>query len=520
MRKNMRVTPLILVIIDGFGIPVQGDNSIVEHTPMPNIKALIAQPTTVRIQTSGRAVGLPEGYMGNSEVGHLTIGSGRIINQSFVAIEESIANDMFFSLPHLRRALEDTKKHGGTLHCMGLLSCSGVHGHLSHFIAALELAQRYDVPLCFHIFTDGRDSGPFEGIDFIRTLQKEIDVRGVGVIASVMGRYFAMDRDKRWDRTEKAYKALVEEQACIPDIYTYMQDAYNRGVTDEFIEPACCYPSSRIQDGDSVFFLNFRADRARQLTYALLGDAPFSSQYPQLKLTACITMTRYESHLQTIVLFEKEEPENTLGEILSRHGLRQLRIAETEKYAHVTYFFNGGREIQREGEEHCLIPSPQDVPTYDYKPEMSAYEVMKTLCDAIDARAYDVYICNFANLDMVGHTGNREASKKALMVIDECIGTIVEHVHEQGGGCVITADHGNIEALCNEGEVLHTSHTCNDVYCLFALPESIAQQVQSHDGGLQDIAPTMLFLLGIEQPQEMQGSSLLYIHDNASIEHI
>lgn len=510
----MRITPLVLIIVDGFGIATgeEQKHSIVAHTDMPTINSLIAQSTTVHLTCSGRAVGLPEGYMGNSEVGHLTIGAGRVINQSFITIEESIKDKSLFTLPQLQEAIHRIKERKGKLHCMGLLSCSGVHGHLSHFIAMLELAKRYDIEIVFHIFTDGRDSEPFEGVDFIKRLQDAIEQEGVGTIASVMGRYFAMDRDKRWERIEKAYTVLTEEGSCIDDIYTYLKESYAKGITDEFIEPAICVPHSRIVDNDGVFFLNFRADRARQLTTALLGEAPFSASHAKLHLSACITMTRYAKELETTVLFEKEEPVNTLGDILSSHGLRQLRIAETEKYAHVTYFFNGGREKKGEGEVHCLIPSPQDVPTYDYKPEMSAYEVTQTICNALDSNLYDVYVCNFANLDMVGHTGNKIAGKKALMVIDECINTIIKTVRSYGGGTIITADHGNIEAIQHNSDELHTAHTHNDVYCFFDLPPSL-QNIQSRNGELQDIAPTVLYLLGIEKPKEMNGTSLLYQED-------
>ena len=508
----MRITPLVLLIIDGFGIPVgkEKEESIIQYTEMPILQSLLDTSRTAELKCSGRAVGLPEGYMGNSEVGHLTIGSGRVINQAFVAIEESIETNAFFTLPALSEAIHKIKEHGGKLHCMGLLSCSGVHGHLSHFIAMLQVAKQYNIELVFHIFTDGRDSAPFEGIEFIKTLQKAIEKEGVGAIVSVMGRYFAMDRDKRWERTEKAYVALTEEDTPIPDIYEYIKHSYAEGCTDEFIEPAICVQDSRISDGDGVIFLNFRADRARQLTSALLGEAPFSAQRKKIELSACITMTRYAHELETIVLFEKEEPVNTLGCILSAHGLRQLRIAETEKYAHVTYFFNGGREERSDGEVHCLIPSPQDVATYDLKPEMSAYEVTEKICDALRKEEYDVYICNFANLDMVGHTGNIEAGKKALMVIDECIGAIIKEVRSQKGVSIITADHGNIEALQNNATELHTAHTCNDVYCIFDLPSSYKNHVQVRNGELQDIAPTILYLLDIEKPQEMTGVSLLY----------
>ena len=508
----MRITPLVLLIIDGFGISVgeEKEGSIVRYTHTPTIEKLIAQSTTVHLQCSGRAVGLPEGYMGNSEVGHLTIGSGRVINQSFVTIEESICNGSLFSLPHLSEAIYKIKESKGKLHCMGLLSCSGVHAHLSHFIAMLRLAQQYNIEVLFHIFTDGRDSDPFEGIEFITRLEQEIAKAGVGSIASIIGRYFAMDRDKRWERTEKAYVTLTQEHTPITDIYEYLKESYAHGITDEFIEPAVCSQGSRIKNGDGIFFLNFRADRARQLTYAFLGKAPFSSGYHHIDLSVYITMTRYAKDLNTIVLFEKEEPSHTLGEVLSIHGLRQLRIAETEKYAHVTYFFNGGREEQSEGEIHRLIPSPQDVSTYDRKPEMSAYEITRYVCEALRANAYDVYICNFANLDMVGHTGNIDAAKKALMVVDECIGNIIQEVQSHGGITIITADHGNIEALQNDGKELHTSHTCNDVYCMFDLPSSLACVVKARHGELQDVAPTILYLLGIEKPKEMKGSSLLY----------
>lgn len=507
----MQVMPLILVIIDGFGIATkeEEENSIVNDAIMPNMRNLLQLPTVSQLQASGRAVGLPVGYMGNSEVGHLTIGSGRVINQSFVAIEESITDGRFFILPELVSAIEITKANGGRLHCMGLLSSSGVHGQLSHFIAMVSLAKRYEIEVFFHIFTDGRDAGVFEGIQFIQALESTIKKEGFGNIASVIGRYYAMDRDNRWERTEKAYAMLVEDGTVESDVYSYLESEYIQGKTDEFIEPAILLANSRIKNQDSVFFLNFRADRAKQLTTALLGKAPFSSHYTHLELTACITMTRYAKDLETIVLFEKEIPNNTLGEILSANGLRQLRIAETEKYAHVTYFFNGGKEGKNEKEERCLIPSPQDVPTYDKKPEMSAYQVTQTLCDAINAKEYDVYICNFANLDMIGHTGNIEAGKQALCVIDECIGKIVGTVRLQKGVTIITADHGNIEALQNNAKDLHTAHTCNDVYCIIDLPKESIHTVTMRDGELQDIAPTILYLLGIDKPKEMQGKSLI-----------
>ncbi len=468
----------------------------------------------VFLKASGEAVGLPDDLMGNSEVGHLNIGAGRIVYQDLTRINISIRNRDFFKNPAFLNAISNVKVNDSSLHLMGLVSYGGVHSCITHLYALIKLAQEKGIKKVYiHSFLDGRDVPPKTALADIKELDSFCKENGTAKIATVSGRYYAMDRDKRWDRTKLAYYALTEGVApyTAPDVETAVSEAYRRGETDEFVKPIVITdpegkPIATIQDNDSVIFFNFRPDRARQITWAFVKedfDGFVREKRPKVYF---VCMTQYDETLNVPIAFPPIKLENVLGEVLSKHGLIQLRIAETEKYAHVTYFLNGGEEKCYRGEDRCLIPSPK-IPTYDLKPEMSAYEITDEVIRRIRSGKYDVIVLNFANMDMVGHTGVFEAAVKAVEAVDTCLGRIVEALKEKEGIALITADHGNAEQVINSktGEPF-TAHTSNPVKCIYFGNGDIKAL---KNGKLSDIAPTILELLGIPKPEEMTGKSLL-----------
>ncbi|BDV41364.1 2,3-bisphosphoglycerate-independent phosphoglycerate mutase [Geotalea uraniireducens] len=507
--------PLLLMILDGWGInPLEANNAVaLAHTPHMN--ELCATYPCVEMRTSGMAVGLPDGQMGNSEVGHLNIGAGRIVYQDLTRITKAIQDGDFFTNPVLLDCLARTKAAGGRLHLAGLLSDGGVHSHNTHLYALLEMARRQGLADVFiHPLLDGRDTPPQSAAGYLAELEQEIGRIGIGRIATVIGRYYAMDRDNRWERVERAYRAMVGgEGTQFPSAAAAIDASYCAGVTDEFVEPAVIAPAglppATLRDGDGFIFFNFRADRAREITRAFTDPAftGFTRQSPP-RLTAYVCMTEYDATFNLPVAFAPEPLTNILGEVLGKNGLRQLRIAETEKYAHVTFFFNGGSETPFPGEDRILVPSPKEVATYDLQPEMSAYPVTDELLRCIEDGTHDVIILNFANADMVGHTGQLAAAIKAVEAVDDCVGRVVAAVRRKGGAALITADHGNAEIMADEKGGPHTAHTCGVVP--FVLVDDTRRGARLRpDGTLADIAPTMLELLGLPQPPEMSGKSLL-----------
>ena len=503
----------MLMILDGFGINEKEDANAVKLANTPNIDKLMKTCPTTQIRTSGLDVGLPDGQMGNSEVGHTNIGAGRIVYQELTRITKSIEDGDFFSNPEFSKAIENCKKYNSKLHVMGLLSDGGVHSHIRHLYGILELAKRKDFENVYvHCFMDGRDTPPASGENYISALEEKMKEKGIGKIATISGRFYAMDRDKRWERVEKAYRALVYgEGNKMASAIAAVESSYQKEVFDEFIEPTVITnaegePLTTIGEHDSVIFFNFRPDRAREITRTLV-DQDFNEFEAKKNLNLCyVCMTSYDETMPNVsIAFKKEELKNTFGEYISANGLKQLRIAETEKYAHVTFFFNGGEEKQYEGEDRILVPSPK-VETYDLKPEMSAYEVTEKLIDAINSKKYDCIILNYANPDMVGHTGNLDAAIKAIEAIDECVGKVVEAVNAQNGVLLITADHGNSEQMIDyaTGEP-HTAHTTNPVPLILVGMEN----AKLREGRLADLAPTMLSIMNLQKPEEMTGESII-----------
>ena len=501
----------MLMILDGFGINEKEEGNAIKMANIPNIKRILKQYPNTILHTSGLDVGLPEGQMGNSEVGHTNIGAGRIVYQELTRITKSIEDGDFFSIPELVTAIENCKKNHSKLHIMGLVSDGGVHSHQRHLFALLELAKRKDFEDVYvHCFLDGRDTPPASAEGYLAELEAKMSEKGVGKIATIMGRFYAMDRDKRWNRIQKAYDAMVKgegEKASSASVA--IENSYQKEVFDEFVVPTVICnsdkPVAKIEENDSVIFFNFRPDRAREITRAIV-DEEFDGFEREYFKTNFVTFTNYDETIKNVsVAFKKDEIKNTFGEIISKHGMTQLRIAETEKYAHVTFFLNGGEEKQYEGEDRILIPSPK-VETYDMKPEMSAFEVTENVLNAIHSRKYDSIILNFANPDMVGHTGNVEAVIKALESLDGCVEKIVEAIEEEHGILLITADHGNCEQMIDykTGEP-HTAHTTNPVPLVLVGKDD----VKLKEGRLADLAPTMLDLIGLEKPEEMTGESLI-----------
>ena len=501
----------MLMILDGFGENKVENANAVKLANTPNIDRLMKTCPTTDVFTSGLNVGLPEGQMGNSEVGHTNIGAGRIVYQDLTRITKAIEDGDFFSNTELVKAIENCKEHNSKLHVMGLLSDGGVHSHIRHLFAILELAKRKDFEDVYvHCFMDGRDTPPASGETYIAELEEKMKEKGVGKIATISGRFYAMDRDKRWQRVQKAYDAMVngvgdKSTSAIAAI----ENSYQKEIFDEFIVPTVITngeePVATIENNDSVIFVNFRPDRAREITRTLV-DKDFKEFETKPLNVYYVCMTNYDDTMPNVkVAFKKEELKNTFGEYIAEKGLTQLRIAETEKYAHVTFFFNGGEERQYKGEDRILVPSPK-VETYDLKPEMSAYEVTDKVVEAINSKKYDCIILNYANPDMVGHTGNLEAAIKAIETIDECVERVVEAVETQDGVLLITADHGNAEQMIDykTGEP-HTAHTTNPVPLILVGMDN----AKLKQGRLADLAPTMLDIMQLEKPAEMTGESLV-----------
>ncbi len=510
----MKKKPTVLMILDGYGLNEKTEGNAVAQAKHPVMDKLMAECPFVHGNASGMAVGLPDGQMGNSEVGHLNMGAGRIVYQDLTKITKSIQDGDFFENKALLAACENVKKNDSALHLYGLVSDGGVHSHNTHIYGLLELAKRQGIKKVYvHCFLDGRDTPPASGKEYVEELVAKMQEIGVGEVATVMGRYYAMDRDNRWERVEKAYRAMVfgegEKAASGPE---GIQASYDKDVTDEFVLPTVVEkdgaPVAMIKDKDSIIFFNFRPDRAREITRVFCAEDFNGFDRGERVKTTYVCFTEYDVTIPNKqIAFVKEEITNTFGEYLAKNGLKQARIAETEKYAHVTFFFNGGVEEPNEGENRILVNSPK-VATYDLKPEMSAYEVCENLVDAIKSGKYDVIIINFANPDMVGHTGVQTAAIKAIEAVDECVGKAVDAVKEVDGQMFICADHGNAEQLIDEetGEPF-TAHTTNPVPFLLV---NAGPGYKLREGGcLADIVPTLIDLMEMEQPKEMTGKSLL-----------
>ncbi|MCI9106136.1 MAG: 2,3-bisphosphoglycerate-independent phosphoglycerate mutase [Lachnospiraceae bacterium] len=511
----MSKKPVVLMILDGYGLNDNCEANAVCEGKTPVMDQLMSQCPFVKGQASGLAVGLPEGQMGNSEVGHLNMGAGRIVYQELTRITKSIQDGDFFENKAFMAAVENCKKNDSALHLYGLVSDGGVHSHNTHIYGLLELAKRNGLEKVYvHCFLDGRDTPPTSGRDYVAALEQEMKKLGVGKVATVAGRYYAMDRDKNWDRVKIAYDALTKSEGPKSESATgAIQASYDEGKTDEFMMPTVITengsPVAAIQEKDSIIFYNFRPDRARELTHVFCDDVFDGFERGERVKTTYVCFTDYDETIgNKLVAFEKESITNTFGEFLAAHGLKQARIAETEKYAHVTFFFNGGIEEPNEGEERFLIPSPKEVATYDLKPEMSAPAVCDKLVEVIRSGKYDVVIINFANPDMVGHTGVEAAAIQAIEAVDHCVGRVVDAIKETGGVMFICADHGNAEQLIDyeTGEPF-TAHTTNPVP--FILVNADPAYKLREGGCLADIAPTLIELMGLEQPKEMTGKSLL-----------
>ncbi len=503
-----RKTPITLIIMDGYGLAPEGAGNAISKAATPNLDELFKTSSHSKLSASGLDVGLPDGQMGNSEVGHTNIGAGRVVFQELPRITKSIADGDFFENKAIIGAIENCKRNGTALHLMGLLSDGGVHSHLTHLFALIEAAKRAGLTKVYvHCFMDGRDVSPTSGADFVEQTVNACKEIGVGQIATVMGRFYAMDRDNRWDRVERAYRAMVlGEGNKVSDPVAGVRASYEDGKTDEFIEPMVCAEDATIRDNDSVIFFNYRPDRAREITRTFVDPDFNGFTRPNGYFPLCyVCMTQYDASMPNVdIAFRPQSLENTFGEYISRLGLSQLRIAETEKYAHVTFFFNGGVETMYEGEDRVLVNSPK-VATYDLQPEMSAVEVADKAVDLIAQQKYDVVILNFANCDMVGHTGVFDAAKVAVETVDACVGRVVEATRAIGGISIITADHGNADCMLQEDGVNpFTAHTTNQVPFIL-----VGASATLRDGRLADIAPTMLDLMGIAKPEEMDGSSLI-----------
>ena len=508
--------PVMLTILDGWGIGKKYEGNAVELANTPNFNRLKKEWPSTKLGASGLSVGLPDGQMGNSEVGHLNIGAGRIVYQELTRITKSIEDGDFFEKEEFLQAINNAKKNKSSIHIMGLVSDGGVHSHNTHLYALLKLMKKHDIDNVYiHAFLDGRDVPPTSGKGYVEELEEKIKEIGIGKIATVSGRYYAMDRDKRWERTKLAYDAMVlgkgkQSTSAVEAV----EKSYKEEILDEFVVPTVINennePVGLINDGDSIVFFNFRPDRARQITRAIV-DEDFDGFNREKKVdTFFVTMTQYDKTIENVhVVYKPEKHKNTLGEYISKLGLKQLRTAETEKYAHVTFFFNGGVEKPNIGEDRVLIPSPK-VATYDMQPEMSAVKVKDEVIKRIKMDEYDLIVLNFANPDMVGHTGDLQAAIKAIETVDSCLGEIVEEIEKRDGKLLITADHGNAEEMIDERDnSVITSHTINKVPCIIVGEKNI----KLREGILADISPTLLDMMGLEVPKEMTGKSLILKED-------
>lgn len=509
------VSPVVLIILDGWGYREETDGNAVAAAKTPVMDSLwVAYPHTL-IRTSGKAVGLPEGQMGNSEVGHLNIGAGRIVPQELVRISDAVEDGTLLSNPAFVKVCQDVNSRGSKLHLVGLCSEGGVHSHLNHLLGLLELAKAQNVSnVCIHAITDGRDTNPKEGVEAIQKIQDHIDRIGVGRIVTISGRYYSMDRDKRWDRTKLGYDLMTQDgEGDSRSAVEVLQASYAEGVTDEFVIPTRIAPGA-VEAGDGIIFFNFRPDRARQLTQAFVKQGFKGFEREQIQPLTFVTFTQYDPEFPVIVAFEPQNLSNLLGEVISKHGLKQLRTAETEKYAHVTYFFNGGLEEPFEGEDREMVQSPM-VATYDQAPLMSAEKVTDVAIAAVEKRIYSLIVINYANPDMVGHTGMWEATIQALETVDRCLGRLLESINKAGGTALITADHGNSEYMWDEQGNPWTAHTTNPVPFILVEGEGLkipgygTEVALRSDGRLCDIAPTILEILRLPQPPEMTGHSML-----------
>lgn len=496
----------MLMILDGFGINDKKQGNAIKLANTPNLDKLLKTCPNTKIDASGFAVGLPNGQMGNSEVGHTNIGAGRVVYQDLVKISKDIENKEFYNVKEFNDAIDNAIKNNSSLHLLGLVSDGGVHSHINHLIGLLDLCKKRDFKRVFiHAFMDGRDTSPTSGVSYIQTLEDKIKEIGFGSIATISGRFYAMDRDNRWQRIKKAYDAIVNGISNVCENASLaLKESYQNNVTDEFIVPTIIDKKGSIKENDSVIFFNFRSDRARELTRCLVDDDFKEFATKKLNLYY-VCMTEYDKTIPNVhIAYKPENLKNTFGEYISNNGLTQLRIAETEKYAHVTFFFNGGREVKFNGEDRILVPSPK-VETYDLKPEMSAYEVCDKVVESINANKYNSIILNFANTDMVGHTGNLNAAIKAVETVDECIGKIINAINKVDGVLLITADHGNCEKMVDDTDKMYTAHTTN----LVPLIIYGKGDIKLKEGKLCDIAPTMLDIMNLKKPQEMTGESLI-----------
>jgi 2,3-bisphosphoglycerate-independent phosphoglycerate mutase len=505
----------MLIILDGWGISTAKEGNAITTAKTPFLDGLKKDYPSTQLLCSGEAVGLPKGIMGNSEVGHLNIGAGRVVYQDLLRIDQAISQGEFYNNKILNSVMSKVNSNDSALHLMGLVSDGGVHSHLEHLFALLQMAREKSVKRAYiHAILDGRDTSPDSGAGYIEKVQQYINDHHFGTIATICGRFYAMDRDNRWDRVEKAYQLYTQGKGtCASDSVQAVKSAYQREETDEFVLPVVMTdqnekPLGLLQDNDGVIFFNFRADRARQITRAI-ADPNFDSFKRNVCPKPCeyVCMTMYDEKFSLPMAFPPIHLKEILGEVISKKGLNQLRIAETEKYAHVTYFFNGGEEKPFPLEDRCLIPSPREVSTYDLKPEMNAYPVTKEVLVRLKSKKYEALILNFANMDMVGHTGVLDAAIKAAEAIDECVEQIVNEVKRQGGMVMLTADHGNSEQMIADNGNPHTAHTLNPVP--FILVDDSRRRSRLKPGRLCDIAPTILHLMGIDQPERMTGKSLL-----------
>lgn len=499
---------IALIIMDGFGNGEKNQGNAIYMAKTPNIDRLFAENPLTEIGASGLDVGLPDGQMGNSEVGHTNIGAGRIVYQELTRITKSVNDGDFFENEAFLKAIKNVRENNSTLHILGLLSDGGVHSHNTHLYALLKLAKGQGIKSVYvHAFLDGRDVPPSSGVSYVEQCNEQMKLIGVGKIATVMGRYYAMDRDNRWDRVEKAYAAMVYgEGNRASDAVSAVRASYDEGVTDEFVVPTVCERNATVGANDSVIFFNFRPDRAREITRCFVDPefSGFERRNGLFPLTY-VCMTQYDVTMPNVqIAFKPESLKNTMGEYISGKGMAQLRIAETEKYAHVTFFYNGGVEKTYAGEDRILVNSPK-VATYDMQPEMSAYEVADKCVKSIESEKYDMIILNFANCDMVGHTGVTEAAIKAVEAVDDCVGRVTDAIARIGGVSIITADHGNADKMVGEDGQPFTAHTTNPVpFCVVGYPCKLRR-----GGVLADIAPTMLDIMGLEQPKEMTGKSII-----------